>query len=199
MKPVATGLTAKQAQILKFIQNKASVNGRPPTLREIGRQFGFNSTGTTRDHLKSLAKKGYIRVTPRQSRSIELVKPVLFRIPILGKIMAGMPQLAFEETESFLHLDEFLPNPDKEIFALTIKGDSMIEKGIHEGDIAVIRRQRIATDGDIVAALIENEATIKIFKKQKDAIYLAPANKDYKEIRSPFEVLGRVIAVIKKF
>jgi repressor LexA len=198
MKP-ALNLTAKQAQILKFIQNKSSENGKPPTLREIGRQFGFNSTGTTRDHLKSLAKKGYIRLTPRQSRSIELVKPVIFRIPILGKIMAGMPQLAFEETEGFLHLDEFLPNPDREIFALTVKGDSMIEKGIHGGDVAIIRRQRIATDGDIVAALIENEATIKIFKKQKNTIYLAPANKDHKEIRSSFEVLGRVAAVIKKF
>lgn len=198
MKP-ALNLTAKQARILRFIQNKASVNGIPPTLREIGRQFGFNSTGTTRDHLKSLAKKGYIRLIPRRSRSIELVKPVIFRIPILGNIMAGMPQLAFEETECFLHLDEFLPNPDREVFALTIKGDSMMEKGIYEGDVAIIRRQRIATDGDIVAALIGNEATIKIFKKQKAHIYLAPANKDYKEIRSSFEVLGRVVAVIKKF
>ena len=196
---LALNLTAKQAQILRFIQNKTSENGKPPTLREIGRQFGFNSTGTTRDHLTSLAKKGYIRLTPRQSRSIELVKPVIFRIPILGRIMAGVPELAFEEAEGFLHLDEFLPNPDREIFALTIKGDSMIEKGIHEGDIAIIRKQRIATEGDIIAALIENEATIKIFKKQRNAVYLAPANKNYKEIRSRFEILGRVVAVIKKF
>ncbi|OIO36092.1 MAG: repressor LexA [Candidatus Omnitrophica bacterium CG1_02_44_16] len=198
MKP-SFSLTAKQARILTFIQNKTSDKGKPPTLREIGSQFGFNSTGTTRGHLKSLAKKGYIRLTPRKSRSIELVKPVIFRIPILGKIMAGMPQLAFEETEGFLQLDEFLPNPDRDIFALNIKGDSMIEKGIHEGDIAIIRRQRIAIDADIVAALIENEATIKIFKKQKTLIYLAPANKNYKEIHSPFEILGKVIAVIKRF
>ncbi len=192
-------LTTKQAKILRFLQNKIIEKGSAPTLREIGQQFGFRSTGTTRDYLNSLSKKGYIRLTPRQSRSIELVKPLVFRIPILGSIMAGMPDLALEETQGFLYLDELLPNQDREIFALRIKGDSMVEKGIYEGDIAIVKRQRLADDGDIVAALLGNEATIKIFRKEKSAFFLAPANKSYREIRKPFEILGRVIAVVKKF
>lgn len=195
----SSSLTLKQTRILKFLHNRIIESGKPPTMREIGRHFGFTSTGTTRDHLSGLAKKGYIKLTPRQSRSIELMKPLVFRIPVLGRIMAGLPNLAFEETEEFLYLDEFLPTIDREIFALKIQGDSMTDKGILEGDIAIIKKQRAADDGDIVAALIDNEATIKIFKKGKNGLHLAAANKTYQDIYKTFEILGKVVAVLKRF
>jgi repressor LexA len=192
-------ITQRQATILQFIQNKINQEGRPPTLREIGRQFGFTSTGTTRDHLKSLAQKGYIRLHPRQARAIETVKPLAFRIPILGRITAGTPNLALEEAEGTLALDGLLPSTQRETFALKIKGDSMVDKGIHEGDIAVIVRQRTASPGDIVAALLENEATIKTLRKKGSGYFLEPANRNYPDIHKPFSILGRVIAVIKMF
>ncbi|MBI5873636.1 MAG: transcriptional repressor LexA [Candidatus Omnitrophica bacterium] len=192
-------LTTKQAAILKFLQNKVTEEGRPPTIREIGERFAFRSTGTTRDHLKSLSQKGYIRLKARQSRSIELVRPMALRIPVLGKIMAGKPDLALEEIIDYVHLDEFISSQDRQVFALKIKGDSMIDKGIHEGDIAVIRAQRLASEGDIVAALLDQEATIKILKKKGGSFILAPANSKYCEIHKPFTILGKVVAVIKKF
>lgn len=192
-------LTTKQRTVLRFIQNQIMEEGRPPTIREIGERFAFKSTGTTRDYLKTLSKKGYIRLKARQSRSIELVKPRALRIPVLGQIMAGMPDLASEEISDYLHIDEFLPNQDRQIFALKIKGDSMIEKGINEGDFAVIRRQLTANQGDIIAALIGQEATVKILKKRNDRFVLAPANSNYAEILKPFSILGKVVAVIKRF
>jgi len=192
-------LTAKQTSILHFIHHKISQEGRPPTIREIGRHFGFKSTGTTRDYLSALAKKGYLQRPPHQARSIKLSKPVAFRIPVLGHIMAGMPDLAFEETEDYLSLDEFISSEEKQLFALKIKGDSMIDKGIHEGDIAIVKRQRLADTGDIVAALMDHEATIKILKKKGSDFFLEPANKSYAAIHRPFSILGKVIAVIKRF
>lgn len=192
-------ITSKQASLLKFIQARISREGRPPTIREIGKHFGFRSTGTTRDHLASLVKKGYLQLTPRQSRSIRLSKPLVFRIPVLGRIVAGMPDLALEEIDEYLSLDEFLPSEDREVFALKVKGDSMDPKGIHEGDVALIRRQRLADDGDVVAALLDHEATIKTLRKKGKDFYLEPANKSYHEIHRPFTIIGKVIAVIKKF
>jgi len=198
MNPPA-GLTRRQAAILRFIQGRVTDEGRPPTLREIGHHFGFRSTGTTRDHLRSLTKKGYLKLHRQRSRSMELTRPLIFRIPILGRIMAGMPDLAFEETQGFLQLDELLPTADREVFGLRIAGDSMMEKGIHEGDVAIVRRQRSALEGDIVAALIDSEATIKTLKKDGSGFYLAAANPRYRPIRRPFTILGKVTAVLKRF
>jgi len=195
----APDLTRRQAAILRFIQGRVTAEGRPPTLREIGRHFGFKSTGTTRDHLRSLAKKGYLRLHRQQSRSMELTRPLLFRIPVLGRIMAGMPELAFEETEDFLQLDEFLPTADREVFGLRVVGDSMVGRGIHGGDVAIVRKQKTALAGEIVAALIDNEATIKTLKKGGSGFYLEAANPRYKPIRRPFTILGKVTAVLKRF
>jgi len=192
-------LTQRQASILRFIRENVTTKGRPPTLREIGHHFGFRSTGTTRGHLKSLADKGYLKLHKNTARSIELTRPAALRIPVLGRIMAGMPELAFEETEGFLQLDELLPTADKEVFGLKIEGESMTEKGIHPGDIAIVTRQRSALPGDIVAALIENEATIKILKKDGSKYYLGAAHPRFKPIRKPFTILGKVTAVLKRF
>jgi repressor LexA len=192
-------LTIRQTHILTFIRDRINASGRPPTLREIGTHFGFRSTGTTRDHLNSLAKKGYLTRTGKTARSIELKRPLIFRIPIMGRIVAGMPNIAEEEVAGYLELDQFLPRPDKDIFALAIHGESMKDKGIDNGDVAIIRKQKLASPGDIIAALLENEATIKILKKNNKESYLAAANKNFPEIHKPFVILGKVIAVIKRF
>lgn len=192
-------LTTKQTLILSFIKDRVEREGRPPTLREIGSRFGFRSTGTTRDHLKALAKKGWIKLCAKRARSIRLVASKFLQLPILGSITAGLPDLALEETEEYLRLDDWLSTTDNPTFALKIQGESLIEKGINDGDIAIIKRQKTAQVGDIVAARFDHEATIKILKKDSRGFYLAAANKAFEDIRKPFEILGRTVAVIKKF
>ncbi len=195
---IYTDITPKQRKILRFIQNKISHDGRPPTIREIATWFGFKSTGTVRDYLKILAKKGYLKLTPKKSRAIELARNIAFRIPILGQITAGLPNLAYEEIDEYLNLENFLSSADKEIYALRVKGDSMSGKNIYEGDLALVKRQPLADDGDVVAALIESEATIKILRKKHNRAYLEPANKRYSAIHDEFKIIGKVIATIRK-
>ena len=192
-------ITSKQKKVLRFIQNKIVQEGKPPTIREIASWFGFKSTGTVRDYLRALAQKGYIKLTPKKSRAIELAKSIALRIPILGQIPAGIPDIAYEEIDEYLALEDFLPSSEKEIFALKIKGESLIEKGILEGDIAIVRKQRLAENGDIIAALLDdNEATVKIFCKKNNKTYLEPANKKFSPIHKEFSIIGKVIAVIRK-
>ncbi|MBM3252616.1 MAG: transcriptional repressor LexA [Candidatus Omnitrophica bacterium] len=196
-------LTAKQRMVLLFIQDKVKKEGIPPTIREIGRNFGFRSTGTVRDYLNNLKKKGYLKIAPRKSRAIELIRRAGFRIPILGNVMAGAPNLAFEEVEGYLDLDDFSSRHDNDIFALNIKGDSLIEAGIFEGDLAIVKKQSTAQDGDLIVALIENEATVKRFrhkaKNKEHEIWLEPANKNYLPIYQEFSLIGKVIGVLRKY
>ena len=192
-------ITLKQRKILRFIQNRISKEGRPPTIREIASWFGFKSTGTVRDYLHTLAKKGYLRLTPKKSRAIELVKNLTFRIPVIGEITAGVPNLAYEEIDEYLNLEDFLSSSEKDVFALRIKGDSMIGKNIFDGDLVLIKRQSLANDGEIIAALIEHETTVKTFRKKHNKIYLEPANKKYSPIFKEFNIIGKVIATIRKY
>lgn len=196
-------LTSKQRKVLSFIQDKISQEGFPPTIREIAASFGFSSTGTVRDYLSALKKKGYLKIAPKKSRCIELIRRVGFRIPILGTVMAGPPNLAFEEAEGYLDLDDFSSKYDKDIFALRIKGDSMVEAGMFEGDLAIIRKQSAAQDGDFIVALIENEATVKRFrhkaKGKEHSIWLEPANKNYQPIHKEFSLIGKVIGVLRRY
>lgn len=192
-------LTVKQRKVLLFIQNRIKESGIPPTIREIARNFGFSSTGTVRDYLKALTKKGYLNIEPNKSRHIELKKRFGFKIPILGQVMAGMPNLALEEAEGHLDLDDFATKPDREIFCLRIKGDSLKDLGIFEGDLAMIKKQILAQAGDLVVALIENEATVKIFRHKQNKLWLEAANKKYPPIRKQFSILGRVFAILKRF
>ena len=196
-------LTKKQKEVLLFIQDKIREEGIPPTIREIGRNFGFASTGTVRDYLNNLKKKGYIRITPKKSRSIELIRRLGFRIPILGQVMAGPPDLAFEEVEGYLDLDDYSSRYDKDVFALRIKGDSMIDAGIFEGDLAIVRKQSAAQDGDFIVALIESEATVKRFRhktRNRDhKIWLEPANSNYSPIHKEFSLIGKVVGVLRKY
>jgi len=193
-------ITAKQKKILRFIQNKISQEGKPPTIREIALWFGFKSTGTVRDYLNILIKKGYLKKkTPKKSRAIELAKNIALRIPVLGSIHAGVPNLAYEEIDEYLTVEDFFPSSGQDMFALRIKGDSMIDKQIFEDDLVIVKKQVLADNGDIVVALIDEEATVKILRKDNHNLYLEPANKNYPLIKKEFKIIGKVIAAIRKY
>ena len=191
-------LTQKQKRVLKFIQQRIQDN-MPPTIREIAAYMGFKSTGTVRDYLKALENKGYLKRTDNLARSIELLKKTLKKIPIIASITAGQPDLAYEDIEGYVDLEELLSG-STDIFALRVKGDSMIDAGIREGDIALIRKQSTAYIGDIVAALLDNnEATLKRLKYTKNTAFLEAANKDYPPIFEEFTIIGKLITIIRKY
>jgi repressor LexA len=182
-------LTTRQREIFTFIKEKIQASGFPPTIREIGSHFKITVKGAY-DHLKAIEKKGYLQTSSHKSRAIEVIeeKDDLYEmhddsisIPLLGRIAAGVPLLAEENIEEYLSL----PRPSftsGKYFALKVHGDSMIEKGIFDGDIAVIKKQEDANNGDIVAALIEDEATLKTFSFNNGILKLLPANEAYQPI-----------------
>jgi repressor LexA len=198
-------LTDKQEEILLFIKEKIKESGFPPTVREMGDHFGITVKGAY-DHLKAIEKKGYVRCDPNKSRAIEVlvdregIVPVdAVNVPLVGRIAAGAPILAEE------NIDDYLSFPGSmfargEYFALKVKGDSMVDEGIYNGDIAIIKKQDTAQNGDIVAALVDDEATLKIFKKAGGKIQLVPANAAYKPIvADAVEVLGKLAGVFRRY
>jgi repressor LexA len=194
-------LTQKQRKVLQFIQSRMYEDA-PPTIREIGEAMGFSSTGTVRDYLGALEKKGYLKRKGSFSRSIQLLKEKLNRIPIVASIPAGPANLAYEDVQGYVGMEDILPGTiaPNEVFALRVKGDSMMEAGIMEGDLAIIRRQAVAGNGEIIAALLENnEVTLKRLRHLNNATYLEPANINYQPIRKEFTIIGRVITVLRKY
>jgi repressor LexA len=196
---MALPLSKRQKGVFEFIRRRIIQDNLPPTIREIAGYFKFSSTGTVRDHLNALARKGYIKLGRQKARSIELVRG-MFGIPVLGRVAAGGPQQAQEEIEGYLDPAEFF-NPEEDLFALKVKGDSMIEAGIFEGDIVTVRKQSRADDGDIVVALIADEATVKFFKKRGKFFFLVPANKKYKAFlfSENSRILGKVTKVLRRY
>lgn len=192
-------LTEKQKNVLQFIFNKIKNEHMPPTIREIAEEFGFSSTGTVRDYLKALVDKGYIKVSEGKARAIELVKGA-FRIPVLGAVAAGSPILAVEDIEGYVELDDLFFS-DADIFALRVKGDSMIDAGIMPGDLVLVRRQQAAEIGDIVVALIGEETTVKCLVKEGNNFFLQPANSLYQPIpvNEDVSLVGKVITSIRKY
>ena len=193
-------LTSKQKQVLKFIYDSIKGNNLPPTVREIAEQFHFSSTGTVRDYLRALVSKGYIRITRHKSRAIGLVREVLFSVPILGKVQAGLPNLAIEEIEGYLNLDSLVFSDDS-TFALRVRGDSMIEAGILPDDLVLVRRQNMAQTGETVVAMVEDEATVKNLRRRGDDYFLEPANPNYRSILvdQKVSIIGKVISVVRRF
>ena len=178
-------LTDRQRAVLEFISSSIERRGYPPTLREIGEHMGIRSTNGVNDHLKALEKKGYLEREDLKSRalrpiSLEGAGPTgnLVEVPILGKVAAGEPILAVEQAEDTVKVDRFFLGASKEVFALKVHGDSMIEAGIYHGDFIFVKKQLSANKGDIVVAMIENEATVKYFhpEPEKDQIVFKPAN-----------------------
>ncbi|MDD3374590.1 MAG: transcriptional repressor LexA [Candidatus Omnitrophica bacterium] len=192
-------LTGKQKNVLRFIFNQIRNEKIPPTIREIAQEFGFSSTGTVRDYLKALVDKGYIRVNEGKARAIELVKEA-FRVPILGVVAAGNPTLAVEDIEGYVDLDDVYFS-DSDIFALRVKGDSMIEAGIMPDDLVMVRRQSVAQVGEIVVALIGEEATVKRLSKIGTHYFLVPANPKYQPISVTAEttIMGKVMTSIRRY
>jgi len=202
-----TDLSKKQEQILEYIKNEILQKGYPPSVRDICEAVGLKSTSSVHAHLKSLEKAGYIRHDPDKKRSIEITDESFYmtrreisNIPVVGTITAGTPILAAQNIESYFPVPtEYLPNTES--FMLKVRGSSMIGAGILDGDIILAKRQDSASDGDIVAALIEetNEATVKRFYREKDCIRLQPENDamDPIYVRDGLRILGKVIGVFR--
>jgi len=192
-------LTARQKQILDFIREQVR-KGIVPTIREIGAHFHFSSTGTVRDHVRALIKKGYLKKMSHKARGVMPVMNRLKNIPILGRIPAGPLDLAVEDLEGFLDLED-ISQMGEDIFALRVKGESMTGAGIMPGDLALIRRQATAENGDIVVALIGDEATLKRLKKEEGRIRLEAANPLYNPIPTGKDlvILGKVIGVVRRY
>ena len=195
-------LTAKQEKVLYFIRKRIGER-LPPTIREIAGELGFKSTGTVRDYLKALEQKGLLRRTNNKSRAIELTeRSSVNKIPIIGTIMAGKPNLAYEEIQGYVDVDNlFLGRLGfNDVFALRVKGDSLCDAGILEGDVAIIKKQPSAENNEIVAALLDsNEVTLKRLVRKNNKYHLEAANPDYPPIFEEFKVIGKLITVIRKY
>jgi len=194
-------LTPKQERVLNFIRERIGER-LPPTIREIGKELGFKSTGTVRDYLKALIQKGLVRRMNNKSRAIELTERASFKIPIIGTILAGKPNLAYEEIQGYVSADDlFLGRLGfDDVFALRVKGDSMIDAGILDGDVAIIKKRPDANNNDIVAALLENnEVTLKRLRSKSGKFHLEAANINYPPIFEEFKVIGRLITIIRKY
>ena len=208
-------LNKREKAILKFIERKIAEDGYPPSVREIGKAVGLSSTATVHGYLAKLREKGYIKKEDKKGRTLKLLKggngeiinnapknfyqqKELIDIPLVGKITAGMPILAVENvTDTFPIPIDFVGN--SECFMLTVRGESMIEAGILDGDYILVRRQSDALNGEIVVALIEDEATVKTFYKEKDYIRLQPENSSMDPIIVPdCSILGKVVGVFRK-
>jgi repressor LexA len=191
-------LTQRQKAIYDYIVEHAKDIGYPPTIRQIGDRFGISSPNGVKDHLLALQRKGIIKLHPKTSRGIELLKRPQRGIPLVGRVAAGLPILAEENIEDHITMENFFPT-DGRIFALQVKGDSMIGDGIFDGDIVIVRPQKTASNGDIVVALIEDEATVKHFYKQSRGVRLESSNEKYAPIISnSVELAGKVIGVIRR-
>jgi repressor LexA len=210
-------LTDRQQEILDFISASIVERGYPPTLREIGLHFGIRSTNGVNDHLRALEKKGHLHREDLKSRALRPVAGAqrrggadtragadLVEVPLVGRVAAGLPLLAVENVQETVHVDRFFIGQSREVFSLRVKGDSMIEDGIHDGDYIFVRKQLHANRGDTVVAMIGDEATVKRYYPEGDTIRFQPANaamqpilvkkREFKSVN----LIGVVIGVYRK-
>lgn len=196
-------LTPRQQQVFTFITEYIEVNGCPPTLREISAHIGTAGTVTAMAHVEALEKKGYLRRREGSSRGIILARQPSpsVSLPIVGRIRAGMLQPAIEDITGHLSVDSRLIKGDGCYF-LRVEGDSMINKGILPGDMVLIRPQQVAENGEIVAAMVDGEATLKQFFRERDRIALKPANPAYEPIlfspgQGEVTIIGKMIGLYR--
>lgn len=198
-------LTERQSEVLEFIRAYAEENGYSPTVREIAEHFGLRSTNAVADHLRALERKGALERDSGAARGIRLPgeRASALRVPLVGQIAAGSPLLAEENIEDWVTVDEDLA-PSGRLFALRVRGDSMIEAHIVEGDIVIVRMSDTAERGQIVAALIGDEATLKTYLPQGNKVLLLPANPAYDPIvfdrgnGELLRILGVAVALVRK-
>jgi repressor LexA len=200
-------LTDRQREILDFISRSIAKRGYPPTLREIGSHFGIKSTNGVNDHLRALEKKGYLQREDLKSRALRPIVSStgqIVEVPVLGRVAAGQPLLATRNYEDTVKVDRFFIGENREVFALRVKGQSMIEDGIFDGDYVFVRKQLQANAGETVVVMIGDEATVKRYYPEGDTIRFQPANaqmepilvrkRDFKSVN----ILGIVIGVYRK-
>jgi repressor LexA len=196
-------LTKRQKEIFDFIRRYGSRYGYPPTVREIGKAVGLHSSSTVHAHLANLEKVGLLRRDPTKPRAMELLVDKAKRamrggLPLVGHVAAGEPILAEENIEEYVQVPALI-GADQGDYILKVRGDSMQDAGILEDDYVVVSQADDADNGEIVVAMIEDEATVKRFYREKDRVRLQPANKAYKPIRTrDAKVLGKVIGVFRK-
>jgi repressor LexA len=211
-------LTDRQMEILRYVARTTVESGFPPTIREIGKEFGISSTNGVNDHLKALEGKGYLSRGQQKSRTLVptpsarvllgmsgLKQDRTVKVPVLGRVAAGLPLLAQENLDDSLQIDSsLLPSAGKDVFALKVKGESMIGDGILDGDLVFVRRQANARSGEMVVALIEDEATVKRIYPESDRIRLQPSNPSMKPIyiqrsaHRQISILGVVVGVLRR-
>ena len=199
-------ISKKQQEILDYIKSEILNKGYPPAVREICEAVNLRSTSSVHAHLETLEKNGYIRRDPTKPRAIEIIddsfnltRRELVNVPIIGSVAAGQPLLAVESVESYFPIpSEYMPN--EETFMLNVKGDSMINIGIYNGDKVLVQKQATANNGDVVVALVEDSATVKTFYKENGHYRLQPEN-DYMDpiIVEKVEVLGKVIGLFRMY
>lgn len=199
-------ISAKQSEILEYIKKEILNKGYPPTVRDICDAVNLKSTSSVHSHLETLEKNGYIRRDPTKPRAIEIVddnfnlsRREFVNVPIVGNVAAGQPILAVENIDNYFPIPtEYMPN--SESFMLKVKGESMINAGILDGDIILVQKQNSARNGEIVVALVDDSATVKTFYKEKDYIRLQPENDSMDPIIVPnCEILGKVFGVFRFF
>ena len=199
-------ITDKQSQILEYIKSEILNKGYPPSVRDICQAVNLKSTSSVHSHLETLEKNGYIRRDPTKPRTIEiiddnfnLVRREVVNVPMVGTVAAGQPILAIENIDNYFPIpSEYMPN--EETFMLKVKGESMINAGILDGDNILVKRQNTAKNGDMVVALVEDSATVKTFYKENGHIRLQPENDDMDPIIVPTcEIIGKVFGVFRFF
>jgi repressor LexA len=200
---VDLNLTKRQKEIFEFVKRYSARHGYPPTVRDIGKAIGLTSSSTVHAHLANLEKLGLLRRDPSKPRAIELLvdkakAAVTGAVPVVGQVAAGQPVLAEENIEEYVQIPDQAGGDEGE-FVLRITGESMQGAGIYDGDHVVVRRQDTATNGDIVVALVGEEATVKRFFKESDHVRLQPENPAQEPIRTPdAQVLGKVVGVLRR-
>jgi repressor LexA len=204
-------LSPRQRDTLDYITAAVHQRGIPPTYREIGDALGISSTNGVADHVKALVKKGYLRKAGGgAARGIQLTERAdpaergdTISVPVIGTVAAGVPILAEENYEKSIHLDASLLAGGESVYALRVRGDSMIEEGIMEGDLVIVRSQSTARNGDIVVALIDDEATVKFYFHEGARIRLQPAHPTmdpiYVDARNNSAIQGVVVGVFRQY
>lgn len=203
---VKIALTDRQRQVLDFIREHVMAHGSPPTIREIGARMAISSTNGVRQHIRALIKKGYLKKQEYVARGLELTASLgadIKRLPLVGSVPAGTPIDAIENLEGEIAVDvSFLPKDDA--FTLKVVGDSMRNAGILDGDIVIVQKQQAARRGDIVVAIIGEEATVKRYFPEKQQIRLQPENDQFKPIlvrkdSREFRIAGKVVGLLRRF
>jgi repressor LexA len=201
---VELNLTKRQQEIFDFIKRYGSEHGYPPTVRDIGKAIGLTSSSTVHAHLANLEKVGLLRRDPSKPRAIEVLvdkaKEVVAPtgLPVVGQVAAGQPVLAEENIEEYVPVPQIAGGGDGE-FLLEVRGDSMVDAAICNGDYVVVRQEQTAENGEIVAALIDGEATVKTFQRKDGQVWLLPHNAAYEPIDGTHAtILGKVTAVLRR-